>query len=110
MIVICLYGLQHCGKSTQANHNLRVCSYLHDQRKVVADDTAQIVIERCHKLCRELRQYRKMLRQLAEKERSLYEYLGGSVRSNICWEILSNENSSDDSISHVNYASSDRAE
>lgn len=87
-----------------------MCSYLNDQRKVVADDTAQIIIERCRKLCRALHQYRKMLRQLAERERSLYEYLGGPIRSNICWEILANESSSDDSSTRVNYADSNQAD
>lgn len=87
-----------------------MCSYLNDQRKVVADDTAQIIIERCRKLCRALQQYRKMLRQLAERERSIYEYLGGPIRSNICWEILANESSSDDSSTRVNYADSNQAD
>lgn len=84
-------GLQHCGTCIEANHNLRVCSYLHDQRKVFADDMAQVILERCRKLCRALRQFRKLLRVLAEKESSLYEYLGGPIRSEICWEILVNE-------------------
>lgn len=98
--------LQHCGTCIEANHNLRVCSYLHDQRKVFADDMAQVILERCRKLCRALRQFRKLLRVLAEKESSLYEYLGGPIRSEICWEILVNENSSNDSSTRANYASS----
>lgn len=102
--------MQHCERCTEANHNLRVCSYLNDQRKVTADDTAQIIIERCRKLQQELQQYRKMLRQVAEKERALYEYLGGPIRSDICWEILSNDSSSDDSSVRVNYADSNQTD
>lgn len=90
------------------NHNLRVCSYLHDQRKVFADDMAQVMLERCRKMCRILRKFRKLLRTLAERENSLYEYLGGPIQSEICWEILANENSSNEASTQVNYASSDR--
>lgn len=89
---------------------MRVCSYLHDQRKVFSDDMAQVMLERCRKLCRVLRQFRRLLRVLADKERSFYEYLGGPIHSEICWEVLENESSSNGTSTRVNYTSSERAE
>lgn len=89
---------------------MRVCSYLHDQRKVFSDDMAQVMLERCRKMCRVLRQFRRLLRVLAEKERSFYEYLGGPIHSEICWEVLVNENSSNDTSTRTNHTSSDQIE
>lgn len=101
-----LQGLQHCGQCTEVNHNLKVCTYLYSQRKVVADDAAQLLIERHRKRIKTLKQYRKILRNLAKRERMLYEYLGGAINSDICWERLDDDNSSTSSSMQNNCAMS----
>lgn len=98
------------GQCTETNHNLRVCTYLYTQRKVISDDVAQLLDERYRQRYRKLKAYRKLLRKLAQREKLLYEYLGGTVQSEICWERLEDDNSSTFSSMKNNCATSSQDE
>lgn len=78
-----------------------MCYYLQNQRKVVADDTAQVLMERYKTGYKMLKAYRKILRELVEKEKEIYEYLNGIISSDICWKRLVNEET-DSSSSEAN--------
>lgn len=83
-----------------------MCTYLYTQRKVIADDAAQLLIERYRHRYQKLKAYRKLLRKLASREQMLYEYLGGSIQSEICWEKLEDDSSSSSSSMQNNCATS----
>lgn len=87
-----------------------MCTYLYSQRKVIADDAAQLLIERYRKRYQTLKRYRKVLRKLAQKERMPYEYLGEAVNSEICWERLDDDTSSTSSSMQNNCAMSTQNE
>lgn len=86
-----LQGLEICETCVHASHDVRVCNYLRCQRKVVADDIAQKILEGLRKNVKVVKKYRRILRILDKKENELYEYKGIVNHTDICWQRLAEE-------------------
>lgn len=76
------------------SHDITVCNYLRCQRKVIADDLAQNMIEDMEQKIQLLEKYRRILRKFNKKEEKLYEINGMTINSNICWVRMRGEISS----------------